>query len=161
MLRDSHIDQLDRRPYRINELTEKIAYTVYTAFDQLQSNTRARSAVIGGQAPLLDSFYQLTSAAWVKPDWRSEILGQLLPPVHSLCTTQLIDSPWCRDSLEDRIRLVDQHRLILDAMAASPDFPDLCHPGRRPHLKLTEEILVQIDPEGGKFFLARSAARDD
>lgn len=140
LLRDSHLDQLDRRPYYINDLIDQLAQRIYPSFDRLRSKTGARAAVIGGQAPLLDSFYTYARADWVKTDWRSEILGQQLPSVHSLCTAQLIDSSLCRDSLEDRIRLLDQHKLILDSMAASPDFPDLCHPGRGPHLKLVEEL---------------------
>jgi hypothetical protein len=140
MLRDSHLDGLDRRPYRINELTEQIAQRIYPLFDQLRSKTGARTAVIGGQAPVLDSFHTYTQADWIKTDWRSEILCQQLPQVHSLCTPHLLDTDLCRDPMEDRIRLLDQHKLILDTMAASPDFPDLCHPGQRPHRKLVEEL---------------------
>ena len=141
MLRDSHLGQRDRRPYMIQNLTEEIAVEVYQLFRDLQIKAGAKAAIIGGQAPVLDNFYHITSADWVKTDWRSEILGQSLPVVHSLCTPHLIESSLCRDSIEDRIRLLDQHRLILDAMAASPDFPDLCHPGREPHRKLVEWIL--------------------
>ena len=140
MLRDSHLDQLDRRPYHIDQLRDQVAARVYVLFEQLRLKTGARVAVIGGQAPVLASFYDLSRADWVIDDWRSEILGLDLPCVHSICTPNLVDQDLCLDPVEDRIRLLDQHRLILDAMAASPDFPDLCHPGRRPHLQLTQRL---------------------
>ena len=34
------------------------------------------------------------------------------------------------------MKLLDQHKIILDAMSESSDFPDRCHPGQRPHAEL-------------------------
>jgi len=140
MLRDSHLDQRDRRPYTIDQLRDYIAVRVYVLFEQLRLRTGARVALIGGQAPVLDSFHDLSRADWIIKDWRSEILGVELPCVHSICTPNLIDTDLCLNPISDRIRVLDQHKQILDAMAASPDFPDRCHPGRGPHRKLVEEL---------------------
>ena len=141
MLRDSYFNDFDKKNYRISELIESIAEIVYKKFHELRSITGARSIVIGGQAPVLDLFHRYSSTEFIKSDWRSEILDRQLPVVHSLCANHLLDNDFCIDSIKDKIQLLDQHKLILDAMDQSEDFPDRCHPGRDPHRKLVEWIL--------------------
>jgi hypothetical protein len=136
MLRDSYLNGLNKTYYKISELVESISEIVYKKFQELKQISGARSIVIGGQAPVLDSFYKHTSADHVKRDWRGEILNREFPIVHSICTLDLLDSPYCTDSIEDKLRLLDQHKIILDAMSESSDFPDRCHPGQRPHAEL-------------------------
>jgi hypothetical protein len=136
MLRDSYLNGLNKTYYKISELVESISEIVYKKFQELIQISGARSIVIGGQAPVLDSFYKYTSADYVKRDWRGEILNCEFPVVHSICTLDLLDSAYCTNSMEEKLVLLDQHKLILDAMSESSDFPDHCHPGQRPHAEL-------------------------
>jgi hypothetical protein len=39
-----------------------------------------------------------------------------------------------------RLELLNDQKIILDAMAQSPDFPDHCHPGTLPHRDLATKL---------------------
>ena len=140
-LRDRNLFDADKS-FLINDVIESNSRIIYQEFDKLKKFTSAKTLVIGGQAKLLDCFYEITSADFVIPDWRSSIFGKQFPTVHTLCHLDLIEKS--ADSLEFKNRLLKDHKTILDQMKWSEDFPDNCHPGIRPHRELVEKFSALI-----------------
>ncbi len=134
-LRDRHLIDATRSFY-IDDVVDRVSRKIYTEFERLRSHTAARSLVIGGQAQLLDSFDTIVNADIVIHDWKSKIFARSLPVVHTICHLDLIDKS--SDSLEYKNSLLAKHKILLDLMSASDDFPDNCHPGIRPHRELVE-----------------------
>ena len=146
VLRDRYLVNMDQ-PYTIEALTQKLAREIYKRFRQLRNSAECRSIVIGGQAPVLPLFEKTINVDLLITDWRSEILGQKMPPIHSLCHLDLIENDLCKDSFEYKSKLLKQHDRILRAMKRSKDFPDNAHPGAKPHRKLAKTIQKLIKPK--------------
>ncbi len=106
----------------------------------------AKIIVIGGQSPVLtEILYQHIIPDYLIEDWRSEIIGTKLPEVYTLSTLLIIEkSP---DTLDFKLDLLEKHRIIMDAMRNSPDFPDNKHPGANAHKKLTERLIKFIEED--------------
>ena len=146
VLRDRYILDLDQ-PYTIESITQRLARETYRRFRQLRNSTECRSIVIGGQAPVMPLFKNTIKVDLLIEDWRSDILGQKMPPIHSLCHVDLIENDLCKDSYEYKVKLLKQHGRILRAMKKSKDFPDNAHPGAKPHRKLAKTIKKLIKPK--------------
>lgn len=108
--------------------------------DFIKNYPDAKLIVIGGQSitvtPIL---LQYLKPDLLIEDWRSEILGTKMPEIHTLTKP----NDWVSrgpDSMEYKLDLLDKHKIVLDAMLSSPDFPDKCHPGGNAHAKLTERL---------------------
>ena len=103
------------------------------------STLNAKVAIIGGQAPVLTDILSL----YIKPDfmiedWRSDIIGKKLPPIYTFTHVEWIEkSP---DTIEYKNNLLAKHKIIMDAMRDSKDFPDNCHPGSEAHKSLTNKL---------------------
>ena len=140
-LRDRNLFDLNEKFY-INEIIENSSKIIYQDFEKLRLTTKSKTFVVGGQAKLVDSFYQITGADYVIPDWRSSIFNRQFPLVHTLCHLDLIEKS--SDSLEFKNNLLKDHETILDYMKQSEHFPDNCHPGIQPHRELVERIKALI-----------------
>lgn len=135
--RGPYTDKKQKIDYNI-EYSANINYQM--AADFFKEHPHAKTIVIGGQSPVVtDILYKYMKPDYLIQDWRSEIIGTKLPEVHTLTKPDLwIDrSP---DSTEFKIRLLEKHKVIMDAMYNSPDFPDNCHPGAWPHKVLAERL---------------------
>ena len=140
-LRDRNLFNHDEKFY-IDEIIQNSCKIIYGEFEKRKQTTKSKTFVVGGQAKLVDSFYQITGADYVIPDWRSLIFNRPFPVVHTLCHLDLIEKS--SDSLEFKNNLLKDHETILDYMKQSSCFPDACHPGILPHRELVERISALI-----------------
>jgi len=145
MIRERHLFN-PYEPYRINEAIQQISEYVYRKFEALRVKTQAKTIVIGSQAPVLDTFSEYAFSDYIIKDWRSDICGRQLPMVQSLGQIDLVESTANLATLEEKLDLLTKHKIILDAMKESSDFPDGAHPGIDPHKKLTQYIDNLIKP---------------
>jgi hypothetical protein len=101
--------------------------------------------VIGGQSPVItDILYQYLTPDLVIQDWRSELLNMPLPTVHTLIKPELWVEPSKVDTMDYKLKVLEDHKIILDAMQNSDLFPDNCHPGGVAHEQLTTRLHKQF-----------------
>jgi hypothetical protein len=136
MLRERHLIDISAK-YKISNLIQEISYYIYKKFKILKEKSNAKTLIIGGQAPVLDT---CNSYDYIIKDWRSDICKQILPQIHSLTHLDLIENKNCCDTIEEKTILLNQHKTIFDAMEKSKHFPDNCHPGVTPHKDLSKFI---------------------
>ena len=139
-LRDRSI--IDLENFYIPAVLDQLYNIIYIEFEKLRAQTAAKAIVIGGQSPITDQFYQIVNATYTIKDWRSEILERPLDPIHTLCHLDIIEKS--SDSIEYKNRLLKNHKLILDLMKTSDQFPDNCHPGRHAHKNLVDRLQALI-----------------
>ena len=132
----------DMGPYYINEITETLCIQAYQQFKELLNFTKAKAVVIGGQAPIMiDHFDRIVGKVdFLIEDWHSEILEVKLPFTHVVCYIKFIESSLCKDSVQEKNRILNNMEYILDLDKQSNYFPDHCHPGTVPHQNLFNKI---------------------
>lgn len=114
--------------------------TYKLAADYFKSLGNPKLALIGGQAPILEEVAKwYLHADFYKQDWRSELLGRKLPQYYYLSSVDWVDKSG--ETFEEKDRLLEQHKEVLNAMIASDLFPDNAHPCTGPHADLTKELL--------------------
>jgi hypothetical protein len=100
--------------------------------------------VIGGQSPVVtDILYQYLNPDYLIEDWKNELLGPDLPKIHTLTKPENWIHPY-KKGTQYKLEWINKTIQVRRAMAASPDFPDNCHPGSESHRKLTERLHEQI-----------------
>lgn len=118
-------------------------YTIVRDF--LNERPHAKLVVIGGQSPVItDILYQYLTPDLVIQDWRSELLNMPLPTVHTLIKPELWVEPSRVDTMDYKLKVLEDHKIILDAMQNSDLFPDNCHPGGVAHEQLTTRLHKQF-----------------
>jgi hypothetical protein len=118
-------------------------YTIVRDF--LNERPHAKLVVIGGQSPVItDILYQYLTPDLVIQDWRSELLNMPLPTVHTLVKPELWVEPSRVDTMDYKLKVLEDHKIILDAMQNSDLFPDNCHPGGNAHEQLTTRLHKQF-----------------
>ena len=118
-------------------------YTIVRDF--LNERPHAKLVVIGGQSPVItDILYQYLTPDLVIQDWRSELLNMPLPTVHTLIKPELWVEPSKVDTMDYKLKVLEDHKIILDAMQNSDLFPDNCHPGGVAHEQLTTRLHKQF-----------------
>jgi hypothetical protein len=125
----------------INENIKLLAHNDYKYVSEFFSQyPSAKKIVIGGQSPVItDILFQYINPDYLIADWRSEIVEQKLPEVHTLSRPK----DWVDRSIDDiefKIDLLGKHKILFDAMYHSADFPDNCHPGGKAHEVLSNRI---------------------
>ena len=135
LLRDYHRKKM---PPTVDLALYYIANKTYPLFFDFAKSINAKLAIIGGAAPIHPVLYKYGKPDFLIEDWRSEILGKSLPPVHSLYRLNVVEDS--KDTIEYKSLLLQKHLLILDALIESEHFPDDCHPGTEPHLKLSNTL---------------------
>jgi hypothetical protein len=118
-------------------------YTIVGDF--VNEHPYAKLVVIGGQSPVTtDILYQYLTPDLVIQDWRSELLDMPLPTVHTLIKPELWVEPSRVDTMDYKLKVLEDHKIILDAMQNSDLFPDNCHPGGKAHEQLTKRLHKQF-----------------
>jgi hypothetical protein len=123
----------------LEELHDMGAHMSYRAFvNLLKFLPNVKTAVIGGQAPVNKLLYEYHKPNFVIEDWRSEIVGRKLPRCISLSRLNMVERLY--DSKEEKIKIMDVHNEIYDAMTNKELFFDMCHPGSKPHIELAKRL---------------------
>jgi hypothetical protein len=118
-------------------------YTIVGGF--VNEHPNAKLVVIGGQSPVItDILYQYLTPDLIIQDWRSELLNMPLPNVHTLIKPELWIEPSKVDTMDYKLKVLEDHKIILDAMQNSDLFPDNCHPGGNAHEQLTTRLHKQF-----------------
>lgn len=118
-------------------------YTIARNF--VNEHPYAKLVVIGGQSPVItDILYQYLTPDLVIQDWRSELLNMPLPIIHTITKPELWVEPNRVDTLDYKLKVLEDHKIILDAMQRSDLFPDNCHPGGNAHEQLTKRLHKQF-----------------
>lgn len=133
--------------YTIENMTETLCIKAYQTFKELLEFSKARAIVIGGQAPVLTTYFDdiVGDVELLIPNWHSEILGVDLPFTHVVCYVKFVESKLCIDTDKEKINILDKMEYILDLDKQSNDFPDHCHPGTQAHKNLSTRILKVIN----------------
>ena len=132
-------DFMPKQRFRIWESTVEHARANYLQFKKLLDANHAKDIIIGGQAPVLRDLL-VHDPYYIIEDWRCELLNIPSIVTHSVCHTYLFKHKKCDDSKEERLRMLEQNEVIIDAEKKHPWFPDNCHPGAEAHLALFERI---------------------
>lgn len=132
-------DFVPKQRFRIWTSTVEHARKNYAEFKELLDATGAKDIIIGGQAPVLCDLL-VHEPYFIIQDWRCELLNITSIVTHSVCHTYLFKHKKCDDSKEERLRMLEQNEVIIDAEKKHPWFPDNCHPGKEAHLDLFERI---------------------
>jgi len=123
---------------KVEELHAFSSNLAYRAFSKLVECCHGvKTAIIGGQAPVSKLLYNYHTPTFIIEDWRSEIVGYQLPYVYTISRLDMVENSF--DSKEDKIRIMDNHRKVYDAMMNKELFFDYCHPGK-PHVLLAEKL---------------------
>lgn len=125
----------------LNENIRSTAHKDYNyASDFFSKFPDAKKIIIGGQSPVIpEILFEYIIPDYLLVDWRSEIIGEKLPEVHTLTRP----GDWIHKSPDDKdfkLELMDKQTIVLNAMQRSKDFPDDCHPGAKAHEVLTNRI---------------------
>jgi len=131
------------------DIGRNVDYRAFRAF--MESIPKAKSVVIGGQAPIDPILYEYHKPTHVIEDWRSDILGKKMPFCHNVgqeATAPLIIGSVATDlkkrtretDIEMKTEKIKDTIYILDAMKNSKDFPDNHHPGAKCHEDLTKRL---------------------
>jgi len=132
----------------VNELAE-IVYKEMAFF--LKDYNNPKLIAIGGQAPIVRNVFDKHLSVFFRiDDWRSKILNEKLPEFQAYGSEPMMRSwNWLTKDMD---RLLSTSDLYRDKMTATsnqsgvkdPLFPDCSHPGRTPHLHLSEIIHSAI-----------------
>lgn len=124
---------------KLEEVHTFMSHMAYRAFKMLlKISGNPKTAVIGGQAPIDPILYEYVKPDFEIVDWRSELVGKPLPRCISFSRHGFVDRFY--DSLEDKLKTLETHKIILDSMRDPNIFFDHCHPGPEPHMKLSKQL---------------------
>lgn len=116
---------------------------IYKAYRDFFHEHGCPYIIIGGAGDLDPSWSDYFVPMYVIPSWRRHILNKDIPSSNTLWSKHAI-SDNSSLSIEDKIKIIDEDLEIRKNLMDNPDFPDGCHPGIRPHLELTQNILVSL-----------------
>jgi len=113
---------------------------VYKEMAEFIKKLNCKIAVVGGQSPIVNTLYEYIQPNFIIEDWRSVILNEKMPTVCHVSSTTYLEAS--NDTIDFKLEYMKKVEYVLDKMRNnSVDFPDLCHPGKRPH----EELVVTLD----------------
>ncbi len=135
LLRDYHKGKM---PPMIDNAIYYIANKTYPLFFDFTKSINAKLAIIGGSAPVHYAIHKYGKPNYLINDWRSDIVGQKLPEVHSLSRLDIVE--YSKDSIEYKNNLLEKHMLIREVLANSNEFPDDSHPGTNSHFNLFSKL---------------------
>lgn len=137
-IRDQRL--VDLNPWlKLEETHIFYSHLVYRAFDSfVKQFNNPKTAIIGSQAIIDPILYQYHKPNFEIVDWRSEIVGKKLPRCVSYGKLSMVEKLY--DSVDEKIKILDLHKQIQDAMSDTDLFFDRCHPGPIPHSKLAERL---------------------
>ena len=118
---------------------EKMAQIIYENYSKFLKSINAKVAIIGGAAPVYPNLFGHINPDFCIPYWFEEILNLQLPETQILSKIELIEKFQCTGP-DQKIKILEQHEEILNALYASEDFPDNYHAGGRPHIKLAQRL---------------------
>jgi hypothetical protein len=139
MIKDQKLVNLSK-PFNTKDLIIEISEKVYNKWNQVVSDSQAKTIVIGASAELLDNFDQFVNPDYRIQDWRSDIVGRKLPLAYAHHYLEILEHKNNKDTIEDKLAIVDAKTAIVEAMSNTELFPDRSHPGIDPHKKLSEFI---------------------
>lgn len=130
-------------------LLEQIHDCIYEKIIKIRSlSPNSEWAVIGGHAPLYKT-EKFNWANFIKPDWRSELLGKPLPATQSITHSML--NILSKDFRFDISLLTDElkkYEIILDEVLKRPDiFHDNVHPSAISYEDLWSQISTSLNIE--------------
>jgi len=111
----------------------------YNAVKEFVESINSKLAVIGGQCPLRNEFFEILNADFIIEDWRHDIMNIQFPKVYTLS----LQNDWLdqvKESTDSKLKILDDHKFIYDSLSKSEDFPDGGHPGIRPHNDLVKKL---------------------
>lgn len=137
-LRDFDAKNLSYRYMPFKEVQDMSLKAAYTSFVELINmiGPKVKTAVIGGQAIVDPMFYTYHKPTFIIEDWRSELVGRKLPTVTTLSRVDWIENACL--TTEEKLQILENHSIVLDAMIQSNLFFDNCHPGSEAHERLTQ-----------------------
>lgn len=129
------------------ENLHNIANTVYEKYSRFVKKIKAKSAVIGGQGPVITEVLK----KYIEPDfyiedWRSQLVNQNLPEFNSFGSWDYIKTHIVLS--KDEISYFDEiDQLYRNVMLKSNMFFDGYHPGKEAHASLAKTIhkLLETD----------------
>jgi hypothetical protein len=130
---------IDPHDNYIDKMISDTAKYVYKEIAQFIKKLNCNFAVTGGQAPIVNTLYEYVQPDFIIEDWRSVILNEKMPDAH--VTSSIVNLEVSYDTIDFKLAYMKKVEYILDKMRNSVDFPDLCHPGKRPH----EELVITLD----------------
>jgi hypothetical protein len=123
----------------IDAQIETCANKQYAIMANFFKDLNAKTVVVGGQSPVISKILlKYFQPDLLIEDWRSELIGNTLPEVHTISKVSWVENS--SDDLDYKNKLLEKHKIILDAMTDSDYFSDNCHPNGKGHKILTERI---------------------
>lgn len=127
---------------RTEDLHNLSLNAAYRAFTNLVSICPdVKTAIIGGQAPVSKLLYDYHTPNFIIEDWRSEIVGYKLPFVFHTSRLEMIEHT-C-ESKDEKIKMMDDIKKVMNSMSNPNQFFDRCHPGK-PHIQLSEKLHLEF-----------------
>ena len=135
--------------HKINlfEIIHSISIKTYKEFEKLRNFSGAKVIIIGGQAKILDNFFEYSNADFLIKDWRSEILQIESVDNSMLYFNNLVHSNNNTMSNKEKFIIMKHFVKIFRELKKSPLFPDNHHTGDEPHIELANKIhkFIQED----------------
>lgn len=116
---------------------------IYRAYQEFFQQCGCSYVIIGGAGDLHPSWQDFFQPVFCIPSWRREILGFDIPKSNTLWSKHGITDADHLD-INSKLTMIHHDLEIRQALQASPDFPDGCHPGTRPHSDLARRILDHL-----------------
>jgi len=115
---------------------DQVSCVVYSQYFDFVKSLEAKLAVIGGAGPVHPMLYKFGNPEFCIDSWINKILNLNLPQIQTLSKPEMINQLNGNAKLDLKLKVIDQHLIILKALEGSEDFPDNYHPGGRPHQDL-------------------------
>jgi hypothetical protein len=122
---------------------QESAKIIYKSFKDFFDTGRYMYIIVGGAGDLDPCWKDFFDPILCIPSWRREILGEHAPLSNTLWSKHGITDNDFLDTA-GKIKLIDDDLCLRKLIEKSPDFPDGCHPGIRPHKDLTQQILKKL-----------------
>jgi len=112
---------------------------VYTQYFDFVNSLGAKLAIIGGAGPIHPALFNYGQPDFSIISWFNEILNLDLPQIQTLSRLDIVEK--MQDiGVGEKLKILQQHAVIRQALEDSEDFPDNYHPGNGPHRELTKRL---------------------
>lgn len=136
LIRDN--EELGKKTSKYYSL-DYLSKLVYNEYAKFIRTLNCKIAVIGGAAPIYPNFFDYITPDFCIPSWFNEILNLELPQIQTLSKPEAVAAAQGIGSW-DKLKVLERHEEILNALEASEDFPDNYHAGMRPHIELSKRL---------------------